>query len=99
MQDHPHTRADWKDSDATFESLLNADQHGCVASQGKLLEPYRKYLKSLARVQIHRSLTAKGDASDLVQEVFLRACEELTEFYEVTVGDPMVVAWGAVGRS
>ena len=60
-------------SELPCEHLLHLARQGCNRSLGELLDRYRKYLKALVRVQLHRSLEVKADASDLVQETFLRA--------------------------
>jgi RNA polymerase sigma-70 factor (ECF subfamily) len=47
---------------------------------GQLLELYRRYLGLLARLQINRRLQARFDASDLVQEAFLKAHRHFGQF-------------------
>jgi RNA polymerase sigma-70 factor (ECF subfamily) len=67
-------------SEVQYEQLLSLARQGCRRSRGELLDRYRKYLKALARVQLHRSLQVKADASDLVQETFLRAHDAFQQF-------------------
>lgn len=45
-----------------------------------LLEPFRSYLKLLARMQIGARLQGKADESDIVQETFLSAHGAFPEF-------------------
>jgi RNA polymerase sigma-70 factor (ECF subfamily) len=73
------------------DQLLLRARGGCVQSQGELLERYRKYLKALVRVQLHRSLAGRADASDLVQETFLRAYEQFAQFRGAT--EAQLVGW------
>src|SRR5712692_5428094 len=47
---------------------------------GQLLELYRNYLTLLARLQIRRRLQSKVDATDLVQETFLKAHRHFGQF-------------------
>jgi RNA polymerase sigma-70 factor (ECF subfamily) len=47
---------------------------------GTLLELYRNYLLLLARTQIDLHLQGRVDASDLVQETFLDACRDFSQF-------------------
>jgi RNA polymerase sigma-70 factor (ECF subfamily) len=47
---------------------------------GTLLELYRNYLHLLARTQIDLHLQGRVDASDLVQETFLDACRDFSQF-------------------
>jgi len=52
---------------------IRAARTGDPALIEGLLEPYRKYLKLLARMQIGPKLQVKADESDVVQETFLEA--------------------------
>ena len=70
-----------------FESLLRKAKGGDNGSLGRLLESYRHYLKLLARFQISRRLQGKADASDLVQETFLRAHDAFEGFRGTTEGE------------
>lgn len=45
-----------------------------------MLERYRPYLLVLARMQINRRLQGKVDAADVVQEAFLAAHRDFTQF-------------------
>jgi RNA polymerase sigma-70 factor (ECF subfamily) len=62
------------------ERLLQEARAGDAASLGRLLELYRHYLALLARVQIGQRLQGKADASDLVQETFLDAHRNFSQF-------------------
>jgi RNA polymerase sigma-70 factor (ECF subfamily) len=50
---------------------------------------YRNYLSLLARLQIGRRLQGKVDASDLVQEAFLKAYRNFEQFRGATEGELM----------
>jgi len=62
------------------EQLLDLARTGHSAALGQLLEMYRHYLTLLARLQISRRLQGKADASDVVQETFLRAHRDFAKF-------------------
>src|SRR5260370_10077918 len=62
------------------EQFLCLARAGSVPALGQLLELYRNYLSLLARLQIGRRLQGKVDASDLVQETFLRAHRDFAQF-------------------
>jgi RNA polymerase sigma-70 factor (ECF subfamily) len=73
------------------ERLLSLARAGDGPALGQLLELYRAYLGLLARTQISRRLQGKVDASDLVQEVFLRAHQHFPEFRGKSEGE--LLAW------
>lgn len=56
---------------------------------GRVLEPYRQYLRLLAGLHLDARLRGKLDASDVVQLTFLRAC---TTFETLRSREPGVVA-------
>lgn len=60
--------------------LLHAAKNGDAEALGRLLEPYRSYLRLLARLEIGRHLRAKIGASDIVQETFLQAHRAFGDF-------------------
>jgi RNA polymerase sigma-70 factor (ECF subfamily) len=62
------------------EEFLRLARAGSGPALGPLLELYRNYLSLLARLQIGRRLQGKVDASDLVQETFLRAHRDFAQF-------------------
>ena len=62
--------------------LSEARQHGDLNA---LLELYRSYVKLLARVQLGNRVAGKLDASDVVQEVFLRASRAFAQFRGTTL--------------
>jgi len=62
------------------EQLLRLAKAGSGPGLGQLLELYRRYLGLLARLQINRRLQARFDASDLVQETFLKAHRHFGQF-------------------
>jgi RNA polymerase sigma-70 factor (ECF subfamily) len=60
--------------------LLDQARAGDAQALGQLLESYRGYLTVLARVQIGRRLQGKVDAADVVQDAFLGAYRDFTQF-------------------
>jgi RNA polymerase sigma-70 factor (ECF subfamily) len=77
--------------DARPEDLLDRARAGDQAAQGRLLELYRNYLRLMARSLISRPLRVLLDASDLVQESFLKANREFHRFAGSTEAE--LVAW------
>jgi RNA polymerase sigma-70 factor (ECF subfamily) len=63
-----------------LERQLRLARAGDGTALGQLLEAYRNYLVVLARVQIGRRLQGKIDASDVVQETFLKAHRHFGQF-------------------
>lgn len=57
--------------------LQEAREHGDLNS---LLQLYRSYMKMLARLELGSQLSGKFDASDVVQEVFLKATCRFGQF-------------------
>jgi RNA polymerase sigma-70 factor, ECF subfamily len=78
-------------SDPTLDLLLAQARAGDQAALGRLLELYRNYLRLMARSLIYRPLQVRLDASDLVQETFLKAHREFRQF--VGSGERELVAW------
>jgi RNA polymerase sigma-70 factor (ECF subfamily) len=70
---------------------LQKARAGDVATLGRLLEMYRRYLGLLARVQIGQRLQGKVDASDVVQDTFLDAHRYFAQFQGVSEGQ--LVRW------
>src|SRR5690242_14109763 len=62
------------------ERLLERARAGDDAALGQLLELYRNYLRLVARALIGQALRVRMDASDLVQETFLKATREFGQF-------------------
>src|SRR5262245_47048507 len=60
--------------------LLRRGKAGCQEALGRLLIRYGNYLALLARLQVGRRLQGKVDASDLVQETFLKAHRDFATF-------------------
>ena len=58
---------------------------------GRLLELYRNYLRVVARAMIGQALRVRLDASDLVQETFLKAHREFRQF--LGSSEPELTAW------
>jgi RNA polymerase sigma-70 factor, ECF subfamily len=73
------------------EGLLGQARAGDGPALGQLLELYRHYLALLARMQIGRRLQGKVDASDLVQETFLKAHRGFAQFRGSSEGE--LVSW------
>src|SRR5438132_3941380 len=62
------------------EQFLGLARAGSGPALGQLLELYQDYLSLLARLQIGRRLQGKVDASDLVQETFMKAHRDFAQF-------------------
>jgi RNA polymerase sigma-70 factor (ECF subfamily) len=78
-------------TDPDPEQLLPLARAGNATALGQLLERYRSYLALLARVQIGRRLRGKADPTDLVQETFLEAHRNWTQFRGSSEGE--LVNW------
>src|SRR5438874_11347647 len=74
-----------------FMQLLRLAKAGSGPGLGHLLELYRGYLGLLARLQINRRLQARLDASDVVQETFLKAHRHFGQFRGST--EEELVVW------
>lgn len=77
--------------DAVPEILLARARAGDAAALGQLLELYRNYLLLIARSMMGQALGLKLDASDLVQETFLKALRQFADF--AGVDEPGFMAW------
>jgi RNA polymerase sigma-70 factor (ECF subfamily) len=77
--------------DAAPEVLLIQARAGDKSARGMLLELYRNYLRLMARALISQPLRVRLDASDLVQETFLKAHREFAQFLGST--EPELIAW------
>ena len=58
---------------AELESWIQSAQEGDPHALGLALQSFRAYLRLMASRGLGSDLAAKGDASDLIQETFLRA--------------------------
>ena len=79
------------DAEMTPERLLEQARGGDEAARGQLLELYRNYLRLQARSLLGGALKVKLDASDLVQETFIKAHQQFKGF--LGGGEPELVAW------
>jgi RNA polymerase sigma-70 factor (ECF subfamily) len=77
--------------DRILDLLLVQARGGDQAALGRLLELYRNYLRLLARSLIRPPLEVQVDASDLVQETFLKAHRAFGQF--AGAGEAELVAW------
>ena len=68
---------------------LSQSHRGDRAARQKLLSQYRNYLFLLVRLRIGRDLQVRVDASDVVQEVLLRAVRDLPAFRGTTEAELM----------
>jgi RNA polymerase sigma-70 factor, ECF subfamily len=73
------------------ELLLEQARRGDDDALGRLLELYRNYLRLVARSLISAALRVKLEPSDLVQETFLKAHREFTQFEGRS--EPELVGW------
>ena len=77
--------------DAMPDVLLKQARGGDETALGRLLDLYRNYLRLMARTLIGQALRVRLDASDLVQETFLKAHREFRQFLGST--EPELTAW------
>jgi RNA polymerase sigma-70 factor (ECF subfamily) len=63
-----------------WHQLLHAARGGHRESLGELLGQCRQYLLLVANQELGDQLQAKAGASDLVQETFVEACQNFTQF-------------------
>jgi RNA polymerase sigma-70 factor (ECF subfamily) len=75
----------------TPEALLLGARLGDEAALGRLLDLYRNYLRLVGRALIGQGLRVRFDASDLVQETFLKAHRDFGQFLGTT--EPELTAW------
>jgi RNA polymerase sigma-70 factor (ECF subfamily) len=73
------------------EQLLGQARAGDADALGQLLELYRNYLATLARLQIGQRLQGKVGASDVVQDAFLEAQRDFPQFKGQTEAE--LVGW------
>lgn len=73
------------------DRLIECAQRGDENARGALLELYRNYLRLVARSLIGGALRVKLDASDLVQETFLKAHRDFGQF--IGGSERELVAW------
>jgi RNA polymerase sigma-70 factor (ECF subfamily) len=71
--------------------LLDAARRDESDALGRLLDAHRNYLTLLARIQVGRRLQGKVDPADLVQDTFLDAHRQFSQFRGDTVKS--VAAW------
>jgi RNA polymerase sigma-70 factor (ECF subfamily) len=63
-----------------LESWIEAARRGDREALGRALLSFRDYLLLVANEELHPALTAKGEASDLVQDAFFLAQRGFAEF-------------------
>lgn len=73
------------------QELLDQAKSGDATALGDLLEQHRAYMRLLARQEIGRQLQGKVGASDVVQEVFLKAHRQFPQFQGSAV--PQFESW------
>lgn len=66
--------------ESDLRELIADARRGDRAAQDEIFVRYRNYLSLLARVSLSRTLASKLDASDVVQDVFIRAHRGFPEF-------------------
>jgi RNA polymerase sigma-70 factor (ECF subfamily) len=76
--------------DQTFQLICEA-RRGSNEALGRLFDECRGYLLRIASDDLDPRLQAKGGASDLVQETFLEAQRDFSEFRGVS--EPELLAW------
>ena len=64
--------------------LISQAQQGASSALGRLLDLYKNYLATLARLQLDQKLKSKVDPLDVVQETFLKASHNFHQFRGAT---------------
>jgi RNA polymerase sigma-70 factor (ECF subfamily) len=77
--------------EAIPERLLAQARTGDAAALGQLFELYRNYLRLIARSMLDSALRLQLDASDLVQDTFLKAHRQFASF--AGRDEPELIAW------
>lgn len=78
-------------AESALRDLIGAARGGDEAARNALLGRYRNYLSLLARMSLSRQVRSKLDASDVVQDVLLKAHRSLGGFRGGT--EEEFVAW------
>ena len=78
-------------ADAIPDRLMAEARAGDGAALGQLFELYRNYLRLIARSMLDQALRLQLDASDLVQETFLKAHRQFAGF--AGCNEPQLIAW------
>lgn len=76
---------------ADFRARLERSRRLGPDAIGQLLEVYRPYLLGIANDEINANLRGKAGASDLVQQTFLEANQDLVRFQGTTEAE--LLAW------
>jgi len=71
----------WPDQDETRE-LLSRAQGGSVDAVDHLLERHRQSLHRMVQARLHRGLSRRVDASDVVQEALMAASRRLSNYLQ-----------------
>ncbi len=66
--------------DAGADEMIERASRGDVAAREQLLERYRERLCRMVAVRLDRRLAARLDPSDVVQEAFMDATQQLSEY-------------------
>ncbi len=79
------------DSDSELRKLIQRARGGDDAALGQILEGHRDWLRIAAEKELDDNMAARIDASDIVQQTFLSACNRINQFNGGTSGE--FIAW------
>lgn len=88
VESDPESKSDGAPS---IEAWIEQARGGCPDSLGRALEACRAYLLRLAEDEVPPDLRPKGDVADLIQETFLEAARDFSQFAGRT--EPEWRAW------
>lgn len=74
-------------ADPKMTQLFSLARQGSAQALGEVLQSFRGYLLAIAERELAPELRAKGGASDLVQETFLKAHDQFASFQGQTEGE------------